>query len=191
VKIVVALGNPGREYADTRHNIGWMAVDELARRRKVTGEEQRCGGMAARCGQLMLFKPLSYMNLSGGPVARLLAAESAAPEDVLVLVDDVNLPLGAVRLKAGGSSGGHNGLQSIEDSLGTRDYARLRMGVGPVPGRRPMRDFVLDSFEEDEWPAVEHMCALAVDAIAVWARRGIDAAMEQFNRSDAHWSADD
>jgi PTH1 family peptidyl-tRNA hydrolase len=191
VKIVAALGNPGPEYADTRHNIGWMAVDELAERRSVSAEEQRCGGLAARCGQLLLFKPLSYMNRSGSPVAKLLAAEGAGPEDMIVLVDDVNLPLGTVRLRASGSSGGHNGLESIEEALGTREYARLRLGVGPCPRQRDLAQFVLDSFEDDEWPAVDHMCDVAVDAVLVWARRGADPAMEMFNRPDAQWDADD
>jgi PTH1 family peptidyl-tRNA hydrolase len=191
VKIVVALGNPGPEYADTRHNIGWMAVDELAGRRSVSEQVQRCGGLAARCGRLLLFKPLSYMNRSGAPVARILAAERAMPEDLLVLVDDVNLPLGTVRLRASGSSGGHNGLESIEAALETQDYARLRLGVGPCPRRRELSEFVLEPFGDDEWPAVDHMCELAADATLVWARRGADAAMETFNRRDVQWGADD
>jgi PTH1 family peptidyl-tRNA hydrolase len=157
----------------------------------VSDQQERCGGLAGRCGQLVLFKPLSYMNRSGGPVARLLAAEGATPEDLLVLVDDVNLPLGTVRLRASGSSGGHNGLESVEEALGTRDYARLRMGVGRCPPRRDLAEYVLEPFEEDEWPAVDHMCEVALDAILVWARRGAEPAMEMFNRPDAQWSADD
>jgi PTH1 family peptidyl-tRNA hydrolase len=131
------------------------------------------------------------MNRSGRPVSRLLAAQSARPQDMLVLVDDVNLPLGTIRLRASGSSGGHNGLESIEQALGTQDYARLRLGVGRCPPRRDLADYVLEPFAEEEWPAVDHMCELAADAVLVWARRGAEAAMATFNRADVQWSTDD
>jgi PTH1 family peptidyl-tRNA hydrolase len=103
----------------------------------------------------------------------------------------VNLPLGTVRLRASGSSGGHNGLESIEQALDTQDYARLRMGVGRCPREKDLAEFVLEPFQQDEWPAVDHMCETATDAVLVWARRGADAAMEIFNRPGAQWSPDD
>jgi PTH1 family peptidyl-tRNA hydrolase len=182
VKIVAALGNPGRQYHRTRHNAGWMALDALAERCDPEPEQFRCGGVAARSGRLLLFKPLDYVNMSGPPVARLLGAEGARIEDLLVLVDDVNLPLGSVRLRPDGSSGGHNGLQSLVDALGTESFGRLRMGIGPRPAQVDLRDFVLSPFTDDEWDAVDEMAEWAVRAVLCWEEHGIEAAMEQFNR---------
>ena len=191
MRIIAGLGNPGREYRLTRHNVGWMALDALAERCRAGPEEARCDGVAVRTRRLVLFKPLRMMNLSGPPAAQLLRAEGVSVEDLLVLVDDVNLPLGTVRIRAGGSDGGHNGLASLVEALATEQFARLRLGIGPCPVGTVLRDYVLSPFEEDEEPAVEHMIARAVEAARCWDRRGMQAAMERFNRRDDQWPAPD
>jgi len=182
VKIIAGLGNPGPRYKATRHNAGWMALEELARLCGAGPERSTGDGALARCGELRLFRPLGYMNRSGPPVARLVADLSAGLEDLLILVDDLNLPLGTIRLRAGGSSGGHNGLASLVDAFGTEGFPRLRMGVGPLPGGVDAREFVLGPFGPDEWEMVAAMTAAAAQAARCWAERGIAAAMDQFNR---------
>jgi len=185
VRIIVGLGNPGREYRYARHNAGWMALDALVRRSDAGREDFRTGGVAVRAGDLLLFRPLRYMNRSGQPVADILRAEQVPLAHVLVMLDDVNLPLGVVRLRARGSSGGHNGLASVIEALGTDEFPRLRMGIGPCPFDRVLRDFVLSPFEDDEWDAVDDMVDRAAEAAVCWVRQGITAAMDEFNRKDA------
>jgi len=182
VKIAVGLGNPGREYAQTRHNVGWMVLDAMADDARFGQEEFDYGGVLLRGRRLSLFKPLGFMNCSGPPVAKLLNRQKVGIDDLLVLVDDVNLPLGAVRLRAGGSAGGHNGLRSLIEALGTDRFARLRMGVGAPPGAHRMKEYVLDTFTDDELPVVQEMKKNAADAVWCWLRRGIEAAMTQYNR---------
>ena len=166
MKIVAALGNPGRQYADTRHNAGWMAADEVARRCGAKGETVRCGGMFVRISAegLGLFKPMSYMNLCGQPVSRICRQTGAGLDELLILVDDLNLPLGGIRLRPGGASGGHKGLKSLVQALGTDQFPRLRMGIGPRPAGVPGRDFVLSPFTRGEWDAVDPMVERAADA---------------------------
>ena len=181
MKIVAGLGNPGPNYQATRHNAGWMAADELARRLHAT--PRRCPhGALAEADDLVVFKPLAYMNRTGPPLARLLDRRQAGPEDLLVLVDDVNLSLGSLRLREGGSSGGHNGLESVIGALGTEQFHRLRMGIGPAPGGEALREFVLSPFAPEEREAAEQMAARAAQAAFCWAREGIQTAMNRFNR---------
>jgi PTH1 family peptidyl-tRNA hydrolase len=184
VKIITGLGNPGRTYSETRHNAGWIAVNKLAARCGAREEELRCGGLRARCGELWLFKPLSYMNLCGPPVACMQREAGVELQDILILVDDLDLPLGRIRLRPGGSSGGHNGLTSLIEALGTEEFPRLRMGIGPCPPDVGGRDFVLSPFGPDEWPVVETMTDEAADAALCWAKEGIEAAMTRFNRKE-------
>jgi PTH1 family peptidyl-tRNA hydrolase len=182
VRIIVGLGNPGPDYADTRHNAGWMALEELAGRLGRVREEFRGDGMLGRAREALLFKPLLFMNRSGPPVARLMRETGAALEDLLVIVDDLNLPLGALRLRPGGSSGGHNGLASLAEALGSEQFARLRLGIGPRPGDVDARDFVLSPFEDAEWDAVDDMADRAASAALCWLRDGVEEAMNRFNR---------
>jgi PTH1 family peptidyl-tRNA hydrolase len=181
VRIVVGLGNPGRKYRHTRHNIGWMALDELAADYGGCREEDAPGGVLGRCGDTWLFKPLSYMNLCGPPVASFCRRVGVDLADLLVLVDDLNLPLGSLRLKPQGSSGGHNGLVSLIAALGTEEFARLRMGIGPVPEGMPWRDFVLGKFMSNERAAAEELARQAARAARCWADAGIVEAMNRFN----------
>lgn len=185
MKIITGLGNPGRKYADARHNAGWMALNKLAARCGAGEEELRCGGLRARCGELWLFKPLSYMNLCGPSVACMVREVGVELQDILILVDDLALPLGRIRLRPGGSSGGHNGLASLIEALGTEQFPRLRMGIGPCPPETDGREFVLSPFGPEERVPVEAMTGEAVEAALCWATEGIEAAMTQFNRKEA------
>ena len=181
MRIVVGLGNPGRKYRHTRHNVGWMALDELAAMCGVRRDEDAPGGVLARCGETWLFRPLSYMNVCGPSVASLMRWAGADLADLLVVVDDLNLPLGALRLRPRGSSGGHNGLESLIAALGTDEFARLRLGIGPVPEGVPWRDFVLGEFVPEERAAAEELSRQAAHAARCWADRGIQEAMNKYN----------
>jgi len=181
VRIVVGLGNPGSKYRHTRHNVGWMALDEVAARRGGCREEDVPGGVLGRCGQLWLFKPLAYMNVCGPAIAGFCRRAGADLTDLLVLVDDLNLALGALRLRPRGSSGGHNGLESLIAALGTDGFARLRLGIGPVPDGVPWRDFVLGTFLPEQRPVVEEMAGQAARAALCWADSGVVEAMNRFN----------
>jgi PTH1 family peptidyl-tRNA hydrolase len=189
VDVIVGLGNPGREYDGTRHNVGFRVVLGLAREAGIGLHAGRgeflsgSGRIAGRAVELAL--PLTYMNLSGVAVRQLLSATGAEPEDLLVVCDDVNLPLGRIRLRRAGSAGGHNGLSSIISQLGTEEFARLRLGVGAAPDGKDLVDHVLDTFAEAETQAVEEMIGRAADAVRLLLARGFDAAMQEHNRKPA------
>lgn len=187
MKLIVGLGNPGMEYAATRHNAGFMAVDLLAQR-VAPGEPSRSKFNAAtvegRIGgeRALLIKPLGYMNRSGGPVQEWMRFHKAGPEDLLVIVDDIALPVGQIRLRASGGTGGHNGLRDIDRALGGAAYARCRVGVGGVPPGWRQDDWVLSRFGEQERGEVGRAVREAAEAAEVWATRGIEAAMNRFNQ---------
>jgi len=186
VRIVVGLGNPGAKYAGTRHNVAWPVLDRLAERFGVQREEDRCEGVLARCGSLHLFKPLTYMNLTGRAVSALCAWGDVDLDRVLIVLDDLNLPLGALRLRARGSSGGHKGLESVIQALDTDEFPRLRMGIGPRPPEYGGRDFVLSRFAPAEAEAVSAMVEAAAEAVVAWAEQGIEPAMSRFNKTMAN-----
>jgi PTH1 family peptidyl-tRNA hydrolase len=189
LKLVVGLGNPGRRYAQTRHNIGFAVSDDLARRAGVAFEHGRANALTARvglgAGSVLLVKPLTMMNLSGEAVAGLAHFYKIDTPDILVVADDVNLPLGRLRLRARGSAGGHNGFKSIIALLGTEEFPRLRIGVGRGDTRRELADHVLATFDEDEAPDVTESVARAADAVECFIAEGIEAAMNRFNRWEA------
>jgi len=189
VKLIVGLGNPGRRYQATRHNIGFAVADELARRANVAFEHGRANALTGRCGlgpaSVLLVKPLTMMNLSGEAVAGLAQFFKVDAPDILVVADDVNLPLGRLRVRARGSAGGHNGFRSIIGMLGTEEFPRLRVGVGRGDPRRDLADHVLARFDDDERPDVEASVARAADAVDVFIAEGIEAAMNRYNRWEA------
>lgn len=189
MKLVVGLGNPGRRYSATRHNVGFAVVDELARRTGVAFEHGRANALTARVGlgaaATWLVKPLTMMNLSGEAVADLARYFRVAPPDILVVADDVNLPLGRLRLRARGSAGGHNGFRSIIGQLASEEFPRLRIGVGRGDPRRELADHVLARFDADEAPDVEASVARAADAVECFLAEGIEAAMNRYNRWEA------
>lgn len=185
--LIVGLGNPGREYRDTRHNVGFMVVDELARRHRVTwggGASQlpeTLVGKAFGPPPVWLAKPLTYMNRSGESVAALARYYDVFVADLLVVVDEVALPFGRLRARAHGSAGGHNGLKSIVDRLGTTEFARLRLGVSRGDTRRDLADHVLSGFEPDENAGLDAFIARAADAAQLFAVEGIAAVMNRYN----------
>jgi len=190
MKLIVGLGNPGKSYADTRHNVGWWVIDHLAGVWRFEGwrKDQNSLVSDGRIGnkRIRLVKPQTYMNLSGAILKPYLRRESwSAPNDLLVIVDEVALPVGRFRLRAQGSAGGHNGLKSIEGAVGSQEYARLRVGVGPGEGRErkgDLSDYVLGKMGKTEKRDVE---ALFPDLIALtecWLDEGAEKAMSLFNR---------
>jgi PTH1 family peptidyl-tRNA hydrolase len=189
VKLVVGLGNPGRRYQATRHNIGFAVADDLARRSAVVFEHSRANALTARLGlgasSVLLVKPLTMMNLSGEAVAGLAHFFKVDTPDILVVADDVNLPLGRLRLRARGSAGGHNGFKSIIGLLGTEEFPRLRIGVGRGDVRRELADHVLATFDKEERPDVEESVARAADAVECFIAEGIEVAMNRYNRWEA------
>ncbi len=181
--LVVGLGNPGPSYAGNRHNVGAMVLDELAARAGVRlspGKGKRArtligeGRLAGR--RVVLARPTSYMNESGGPVRGLLDYHSIPPTDLVVLHDELDIPFAGVRLKRGGGEGGHNGLRSITRSTGTKDYLRVRVGIGRPPGRQDPADFVLKDFSATERKELDLLVAEAADATEELLALGLEAA---------------
>lgn len=187
MKLIVGLGNPGDEYRGTRHNVGFEVVDRLASRHGGGWEAAKVDGIIARCrigsDPVMLLKPLTYMNLSGDAVQGLAHYFRIDAPDILIVADDVNLPLGRLRARKSGTEGGHNGLRSVILRLGTIDVPRLRVGVGRGDARRELADHVLSRFDADEIPGIEAAIARAADAAEAFVTDGIDVVMNRFNRA--------
>ena len=182
--LIVGLGNIGDEYAHTRHNIGFRVVDALAEEGKVAFEDRRYGYVATlkvKNQTLTLLKPSTYMNLSGNAVRYWLKEKNVPVERMLVVVDDLALPFGKLRLKPGGSEAGHNGLRHISSVLGTQQYARLRFGIGNDFPRGGQVDFVLGEFGEEDEAHMEERLTTAGEAIKTFCLSGIQVAMNQFN----------
>ncbi|MBO0875471.1 MAG: aminoacyl-tRNA hydrolase [Pseudonocardia sp.] len=183
--LVVGLGNPGPKYADTRHNIGFAVVELLAARASERFRPHRGVADVAEArldgARVVLAKPRSYMNLSGGPVAGVLRYYRVAPSELIVVHDDLDLPFGTVRLKRGGGEGGHNGLRSISQSLGTRDYLRARFGIGRPPGRMDPADYVLRPFAASERAELALAVELCADATLALLADGLEAAQNRFH----------
>lgn len=189
MRLVLGLGNPGEAYAATRHNVAWRVLDALAERARADEGPRhrlyrvrttRLGGQPGA-----LLQPLTFMNRSGAALEAWWAEHPGVPEDLLVVSDDVYLPVGTLRLRASGSSGGHRGLESLEAAVGHREFARLRFGVGAAADASELREHVLDRFASEEEPAVAEAVARAADAVEMWAARGIVAAMNAFNQRTA------
>ena len=191
MKVIVGLGNPGREYAATRHNVGWWLIDHLADvwhfdGWKKDGESQVANGTVAGV-KVRLVKPQTFMNLSGQALRNYVRRPFwSAAKDLLVVVDEVQLPVGRTRVRARGSAGGHNGLKSVEHALGTQEYARLRIGVGPSDERKgiykDLADFVLSPFARDERKDILSLMPQLTATVESWLRDGVEKAMNLYNR---------
>ncbi|MCL3861276.1 aminoacyl-tRNA hydrolase [Actinotalea sp. K2] len=190
--LVVGLGNPGPAYAGNRHNVGHMVIDELARRSgaRFTSHRSRAQVADVRLGVLpggapgprvVLARPTTFMNVSGGPVAGLSQYLQVPVDHVLVVHDELDIPFAEVRLKAGGGEGGHNGLRSVSSSLGTRDYLRVRVGVGRPPGRTDPADHVLKDFTSTERKDLPWLVDAAADAVEMVVVQGLLAAQQRFH----------
>ena len=184
IRLIAGLGNPGPEYAATRHNIGFMVVDQLAAQFGSAWEKSvpqaREDALLARCGAVLLIKPLSFMNRIGYPIFTVAQFYKIEPQEILVVLDDFALPLGRLRLRAGGGPGGHNGLESLIVQFGTEEIPRLRIGIGAAP-REGSIDYVLSRFFDEEKPVVRSTIDRAVEALKCAIDNGLVSAMNRFN----------
>ncbi|MGYP003376875806 len=192
IRMVAGLGNPGDEYENTRHNAGFKAIDELARQAGVTYWKNQLGAEVATIQvhdpeaeggrrEVLLVKPQSFMNTSGGPISKLCAQNKITVEELLVIHDELDIPEGDVRVKVGGGHAGHNGLRSIIDKMGSRDFSRIRTGIGNPPGRMAVADFVLKQFRPKELEDFENTCARAADAAGLALTQGVVYARDHVN----------
>jgi PTH1 family peptidyl-tRNA hydrolase len=182
--LIVGLGNIGVEYANTRHNIGFMVLDAWAQASNIVFESGRYGStttVSFKGRKFTLLKPSTYMNLSGKAVRYWMNELKIQPENLLVISDDLNIPFGTLRLRKNGSAGGHNGLTNISELLGTQDYARIRVGIGNEFGRGQQVGYVLGEFNEDERKEIPEICKRVIDGVKAWATVGADRAMNVVN----------
>lgn len=184
IRMVVGLGNPGREYVGTRHNAGFRVIDSLAQRLKIDVRRRKFGAYLGESGfadkKLILLKPRQFMNCSGQVVATAVGFYRLALSDLLVVSDDMDLEPGRIRIRAGGSAGGHKGLVDIMEKLGTEEIGRLRIGIGHSVTDTAV-DFVLDKPTEAERPLLDDAVAMAAEAVLCWVEYGVEAAMNKFN----------
>ncbi len=196
IRMIAGLGNPGEEYAQTRHNAGFKAIDELARQANVTYWKNQAGAEVASIKvndaeaeggkrEVILVKPQSYMNTSGGPISKLCAQYKVNVEELLVIHDELDIPAGDVRIKVGGGHAGHNGLRSIIDKMGSRDFSRVRVGIGNPPGRMPVADFVLKQLRSREAEEFDEATVRAAEAAATALTRGVIFARDHVNGAAA------
>ena len=182
--LIVGLGNIGVEYANTRHNIGFMVLDAWAQASNIVFESGRYGStttVSFKGRKFTLLKPSTYINLSGKAVRYWMNELKIQPENLLVISDDLNIPFGTLRLRKNGSAGGHNGLTNISELLGTQDYARIRVGIGNEFGRGQQVGYVLGEFNEDERKEIPEICKRVIDGVKAWATVGADRAMNVVN----------
>ena len=196
IRMVAGLGNPGEEYAETRHNAGFKAIDELARQAGVSYWKNQAGAEVAVIQvndaeanggkrEVVLVRPQSYMNTSGGPISKLCAQYKVAVEELLVIHDELDIPAGDVRVKVGGGHAGHNGLRSIIDKMGSRDFSRIRVGIGNPPGRMAVADFVLKQLRAREAEEFDDTTFRAAEAAATALTRGVVFARDHVNGAAA------
>lgn len=187
-KLIVGLGNPGERYVSHRHNVGFRVVEALAHTYRLSFSRQKRFQARVAEGRIagqraILAKPQTFMNLSGRAVGRLVRARGIELDRLLVVYDDLDLPLGRLRLRPEGGAGGHKGMRSITDALGSQAFARLRIGIGRPPGQMDPADYVLRPFQEQENPVLAQVVERAVAAIECWLAEGLVVAMDEFNRT--------
>jgi PTH1 family peptidyl-tRNA hydrolase len=185
--ILVGLGNPGREYKDTRHNFGFMLIDRIAVRLNARGMKVQSKAIVTTATyedrKLILAKPQTYMNLSGQSVQGLVNFYKIPLTNIMILSDDLDIPFGTIRIRAAGGPGGQRGLASVIESLGTKDFSRLRLGIGRPPGRMDPANFILQNFSRDEMKSISEILDTAADAVLEFVKNGLNAAMNKFNGS--------
>lgn len=185
--LIVGLGNPGPRYEATRHNVGQMVIDELAARRSETLRAHKAQARVAETwlrpgsAKIVLAKPNSFMNVSGGPVSALAQFYGVPPERVIIVHDEIDIPFDTIKLKIGGGHGGHNGVRDVAKALGTAEFARVRVGVGRPPGRQDAADWVLDPFGSTERPQLPLLVSDAADAVETVVAEGLLAAQQRFH----------
>lgn len=185
MKIVVGLGNPGNEYSTTRHNVGFMAIDELARRLGISSWKKRNQALVAECRAaepVVLVKPQTYMNLSGVAVGELARWYKVSPEDIIVVFDDMDLNIGRLRLRTKGGSGGHRGIESLLTHLTKDSFARVRIGIDRPPTNWQVVDYVLSGFTPEEQPLLSEAITRAAEAVECIVKQGMNKAMNIYNK---------
>jgi PTH1 family peptidyl-tRNA hydrolase len=194
VKLIVGLGNPGIEYQFTPHNIGFLAVDRIAEQCGVMVDNRHCKALTGRTrignDEVLLAKPETYMNLSGMSVLELVRKHEVAQQDVLIIYDELDLPLGTIRVRQRGSSAGHNGMQSIINALQTEEIGRIRIGIAPDDPRKGGARYVLAPFRKSQLVAVDEALDLTAQAVQVMVNEGIAPAMNRFNRKNSERSTE-
>jgi len=183
--LLVGLGNPGREYKDTRHNFGFMLIDRIAVRLNARGMKVQSKAIVTDAmyedRKLILAKPQTYMNLSGPSVQGLVHFYKIPLTNIMVLSDDLDIPFGTIRIRAAGGPGGQRGLSSVIESLGTKDFPRLRLGIGRPPGKMDPANFILQNFSRDEMKSISEILDAGADAVLEFVKNGLNAAMNKFN----------
>ncbi len=184
MRVLVGLGNPGPEYVFTRHNTGFMLADMIHEKKECSPWKGEHLYMYSICKDFHIVKPLTFMNLSGQAFPYFMRKLKAKPSDIIVAYDDVALPLGKIRIRKGGSDGGHNGMKSIIDVLGTEDIARMRIGIGPKPQEMRLAEYVLSEFTDEELVVLHKVLTTACEAFEVIIKDGIDKAMSLYNQKE-------
>lgn len=182
--LLVGLGNPGQKYANTRHNIGFSFIDRLIQKNALSVKDKNnylLSMMEKGQKKIFLLKPMMYMNLSGIPTLHVASYYKIPPENIIVVYDDIALPLGKLRIRANGSAGGHNGVKSLIENLGKENFIRLRLGIGEPPQNKPLEDYVLEPFSSQEIPVIEKLLSISEEAFWYIIEKGVEAAMNQFN----------
>ncbi|WP_409303644.1 aminoacyl-tRNA hydrolase [Peribacillus sp. SCS-155] len=186
MKIIIGLGNPGRQYEKTRHNIGFEVIDALSDKWNIQLDQAKHKGIygtGVKNGEkILLLKPLTYMNLSGESIAEVMNFYKADLQDIVLLYDDLDLPVGKIRLRQKGSAGGHNGIKSAIAHLGSQEFNRIRIGIGRPAGRMPVTDYVLGRFTQEEWNEMGKVIEKTVDACDDWIQRPFLQVMNDFNK---------
>lgn len=182
MKMIVGLGNPGPRYQYTRHNVGFMAIDGFARRLGMRVDNLKFKALYEKKGDLLLVKPQTFMNLSGEAVQPLMNYFKVDPKNLLVVYDDMDIPLGDLRIKPRGSAGGHNGMKNIISLLGTQDFPRVRIGIGRPSPSMDVVNYVLQIFATDEMPLITETLKNTVDALESWVNDGLDLTMNKYNQ---------
>ncbi|NMA01113.1 MAG: aminoacyl-tRNA hydrolase [Clostridia bacterium] len=184
--LIIGLGNPGQKYKDTRHNVGFKVIDKIAQNLNIEVDKKEHQGLVQSTfwhgEKILLVKPQTYMNLSGQTVGELINYYHDQIDDLLVIHDDLDLPVGQLRFKKDGGTGGHNGLKSIVEHLNSQDFNRLKIGIGHPQGSMDVKNYVLTSFSEEERQSLEETIDRATEAVKTWMLEGIDKAMNEFNR---------
>lgn len=185
MKILIGLGNPGKEFTSTRHNVGFEFIKNFSRQHEIVIDRERFNCLLGKGRiekeEIILVFPFTFMNLTGSAVKLLSSKFEVKPKNILVISDDINLNLGVIRIREGGSAGGHNGLKSIITSLNSQDFPRLRIGIGPKPPKKDLSDFVLENFKKSEIKIIDECLNMAVMAAYSWITEGTEEAMRKFN----------
>ncbi|MBO8164875.1 MAG: aminoacyl-tRNA hydrolase [Brevibacillus sp.] len=187
MKVIIGLGNPGKKYEETRHNIGFMTIDKISDKWSIPVQQNKfralVGDGRIHNERVLLVKPLTYMNLSGESVGELLSFYKLSAEDILVIYDDLDLPVGKIRLRVKGSAGGHNGIKSIIQHVGTQEFKRIKIGIGRPEAKERTRDYVLETFSQAERPLITQAVEEAAEAAAMWTGAPFLQVMNRYNQA--------